>query len=133
VSIQITTDPVTSTIDSLLPSFGPQSGFDEWFRRLPFTDARRITRGDFRRGFDMSDLFLGILIPGPRNSGRSGHCHEGEVPRHRFCFHKAGGGRLWSKARMMVAQANAQIIIAGSPPASDCCQLGIVSHHFSLG
>lgn len=51
VSIQITSDPVTSTIESLLPSFGPQSGFDEWLRRLPFTDPRRITRDDFRRGF----------------------------------------------------------------------------------
>jgi hypothetical protein len=51
VVIQITEDPVTSTIESRLPNFSPGSGYAEWVGTLRYDDPRRLSNLDFRRGF----------------------------------------------------------------------------------
>jgi hypothetical protein len=51
VEIQITQDPVTSTIEGRLPSYRDGSGHAQWQLRLPYTDPRQLDKSDFRRGF----------------------------------------------------------------------------------
>ena len=51
VVIQSTEEPVTSTIETRLPSFRAGSGFAEWIRSLDVNDPRRLSSQDFRRGF----------------------------------------------------------------------------------
>jgi hypothetical protein len=51
VVIQITEDPVTSTIESRLPSFGAGSGYDAWSAALRHGDPRNLATQDFRTGF----------------------------------------------------------------------------------
>jgi len=48
VYVEITDDPVTEGIEPTLPSFGPETGFDNWYRSLPFGDPRRISKCDFK-------------------------------------------------------------------------------------
>ena len=50
VTVQITDDPVTTGIEKLLPSFGPETGFDTWYRNLPFGDPRQVSKNDFTTG-----------------------------------------------------------------------------------
>lgn len=50
VEIQMTDDPVTSTIERRLPNFRAGSGFVEWVRTLGANDSRRVSNLDFRRG-----------------------------------------------------------------------------------
>lgn len=47
LTVQFTDAPVTTGIESRLPSFGKGTGFDEWYRTLPYGDPRRLTRDDF--------------------------------------------------------------------------------------
>ena len=49
VTIAIVADPVTTGIEKRLPSFGPETGFDAWYRSLPFADPRQIDRSAFIR------------------------------------------------------------------------------------
>ena len=51
VDIQMTDDPVTSTIEGRLPSFRAGSGYAEWIRSLDVNDPRRLSAVDFRTGF----------------------------------------------------------------------------------
>lgn len=50
VVIQITEDPVTSTIESRLPNFS-RSDYGAWLGTLRYNDPRRLSKVDFRRGF----------------------------------------------------------------------------------
>jgi hypothetical protein len=50
LTLQRTSEPVTTGIGRLLPSYASESGFDDWYRALPYGDARRITRDDFSKG-----------------------------------------------------------------------------------
>jgi hypothetical protein len=52
VEIEITQDPVTSTIERRLPYRGDGSGWYEWWMQLSWSDPRHaIGADDFRRGF----------------------------------------------------------------------------------
>ena len=51
VEVQMTNDPVTSTIESRLPNFGAGSGYDAWSATLRFNDPRNLAAQDFRIGF----------------------------------------------------------------------------------
>jgi hypothetical protein len=50
VTIETTTDPVTTGIERRLPKYGPGSGFGDWFRSLKIDDPRRVGPEDFKRG-----------------------------------------------------------------------------------
>jgi hypothetical protein len=50
VVIQITEDPVTSTIESRLPNFS-RSDYGAWLGTLRYNDPRRLATQDFRTGF----------------------------------------------------------------------------------
>jgi hypothetical protein len=50
ITVQVTDEPVTTGIEKRLPSYGPETGFDEWYKKLPYGDARAITRSDFSMG-----------------------------------------------------------------------------------
>ncbi|TAL40170.1 MAG: hypothetical protein EPN97_00650 [Alphaproteobacteria bacterium] len=50
VTIEMTDEPLTRNLDKVLPSFGPETGFVEWFKKLPYGDVRRIGLYDFKRG-----------------------------------------------------------------------------------
>lgn len=50
IVVQVTDDPVTTGIDKVLPSFGPETGFDNWYRQLPLRDPRHITLDEFKTG-----------------------------------------------------------------------------------
>lgn len=50
VMVEVTDEAVTAGIEKRLPSYGPQTGFDNWYRNLPYGDPRAVTLSDFRRG-----------------------------------------------------------------------------------
>lgn len=43
-----TTDDLTKGIDAWLPSFGPETQFDQWSRTIPYGDPRGISKNDFK-------------------------------------------------------------------------------------
>ncbi len=47
ITIEITDEPVTTGIEARLPSFGPETGFREWYRTIPVGDPRQITKSAF--------------------------------------------------------------------------------------
>jgi hypothetical protein len=49
VTIEMTDDPITTGIEGLLPPYGPETGFYQWYRELRFNDPRRLTKDDFIR------------------------------------------------------------------------------------
>lgn len=49
ITVQVTDEPVTVGIDRKLPSYGPETGFDEWFKGLPYGDPKAISKSDFIR------------------------------------------------------------------------------------
>lgn len=50
LTVRLTDAPVTSGIEGRLPSFGKETGFDEWYRTLRHGDPRQVTRDDFVKG-----------------------------------------------------------------------------------
>ncbi len=50
VTVEITGEPVTTGINKYLPSYGPETGFMEWFRDLHYGDPRRIGPWAFKIG-----------------------------------------------------------------------------------
>jgi hypothetical protein len=50
ITVSVTSDDLTEGIEKKLPSYGPSSGFDTWYQSLSFSDPRRITLEDFKRG-----------------------------------------------------------------------------------
>ena len=50
LTVQVTDEPVTTGIEKRLPSFGAGSGFDAWYRSLPYGDPHRVALDDFRKG-----------------------------------------------------------------------------------
>jgi hypothetical protein len=52
ISIQITHDPVTTSIQARLPSFGKETGWRQWYTALPPRDGRAVNLNHFRWGFD---------------------------------------------------------------------------------
>lgn len=49
IVIRMTDEAVTYGMEKALPSFGPETGFDDWDQRLPFEDPRQISLDDFKR------------------------------------------------------------------------------------
>lgn len=49
IAVEITSEPVTRSIEGTLPSFGPGSGYDQWLASLDFHDPRRLFLTDFVR------------------------------------------------------------------------------------
>jgi len=49
-TVEITNDPVTTGIEKILPPPGPQSGFADWQRSIPYGHPLRFSRSDFSRG-----------------------------------------------------------------------------------
>lgn len=49
ITVEITNEPVTVGIEERLPSYGAETGFDQWYRSLPYGDPRAISRSDFQR------------------------------------------------------------------------------------
>jgi hypothetical protein len=47
ISVTITDEPVTTGIESKLPSYGPETGFNEWYKGLPYGDPKAISKSDF--------------------------------------------------------------------------------------
>jgi len=47
ITIEMTEEPVTRRIKTHLPSFGEKTGFEQWFKSLPYDDPRRIGPYDF--------------------------------------------------------------------------------------
>lgn len=52
IILAVTDEPITRGIMKKLPSFGKETGFDNWFRTLPYGDPRAITISDFSQGTD---------------------------------------------------------------------------------
>jgi hypothetical protein len=50
ITIELTDEPVTMRIERRLPSYGPNSGFDQWYRSLPYNDPRQISKDAFISG-----------------------------------------------------------------------------------
>ena len=50
IMVEVTDDAVTKGIEGRLPSYGPQTGFDQWFKTLNYGDPRAISKYDFKRG-----------------------------------------------------------------------------------
>ena len=50
IVVEVTDDAVTKGIEGRLPSYGPQTGFDQWFKTLNYGDPRAISKYDFKRG-----------------------------------------------------------------------------------
>ena len=50
IFLTVTTDRVTSNIDTKLPDSGPDSGVQQWYKQLPFGDPRQISRDYFEQG-----------------------------------------------------------------------------------
>lgn len=50
ITVEVTDDAVTSGIEKRLPSYGAETGFDEWYKNLPYGDPRAISRSDFQLG-----------------------------------------------------------------------------------
>jgi len=48
ITIEMTDDPVTQTVDEFLPSFREETGFLEWVNKLPYGDPRRIGLANFK-------------------------------------------------------------------------------------
>ncbi len=49
ITVERTQAAVTKSIDRKLPSFGPETGFSTWLKKLPFSDERRQIVDSFRR------------------------------------------------------------------------------------
>lgn len=47
ISIEKTSETVTRKSRQFLPSFGPETGFIEWLRLLPYADERRVSAANF--------------------------------------------------------------------------------------
>lgn len=47
-SIEISTDPLDQIVDRYLPSYSEESGFEDWFKNLPYGDSRRIGPDRFK-------------------------------------------------------------------------------------
>lgn len=50
ITVQVTDDPVTTGIKKRLPSFGPETGYQEWVNKLKYGDPLRIGIWDFTLG-----------------------------------------------------------------------------------
>lgn len=50
ITLQVTEEAVTSGIAKKLPSFGKETGFDEWSRTLKYDDPRSVSLSDFKVG-----------------------------------------------------------------------------------
>ena len=50
ITMEMTEEPVTWGVRDVRPSFGPETGFMEWFRSLPYGDPRKIMPSDFYKG-----------------------------------------------------------------------------------
>lgn len=48
ITLEMTDDPVTQTVDEFLPSFREEIGFLEWVNKLPYGDPRRIGLANFK-------------------------------------------------------------------------------------
>lgn len=48
ITLEITDDDVTERIEKRLPSFGSETGFDEWRRTIPYGDPRGISKNSFK-------------------------------------------------------------------------------------
>ena len=49
-TLQMTDGPVTVGIERRLPSYGKETGFDDWYQALPYGDPRAIALSDFIKG-----------------------------------------------------------------------------------
>lgn len=47
ITVQLTEDRVTWGLQDILPSFGSETGFDQWYKDLPLGDPRQVSKGDF--------------------------------------------------------------------------------------
>jgi hypothetical protein len=50
ITVAATNEAVTVSIGRRLPSYGPETGFDEWYKTLKYGDPRAIGKYDFQRG-----------------------------------------------------------------------------------
>lgn len=50
LTVQITDQAVTTEIEKRLPSYGKETGFEEWYQKLPYGDPRALTLDDFKKG-----------------------------------------------------------------------------------
>lgn len=50
ITIAKTNEVVTVGIGKRLPSYGPETGFDGWFKTLKYGDPRAVSKYDFQRG-----------------------------------------------------------------------------------
>lgn len=50
ITIAATDEPVTIGIEKRLPSYGPNSGFDRWYKSLKYGDPRSVAMYDFKQG-----------------------------------------------------------------------------------
>jgi len=51
ITLEITQEPVTwGLVEKHLPFFGPETGFLEWFKELPYGDFRRVGPHNFKHG-----------------------------------------------------------------------------------
>lgn len=50
ILVEITDEKVTVGVTDMLPDFGNKSGFDKWYKSLPYGDPRRIGMWEFKRG-----------------------------------------------------------------------------------
>jgi len=47
ITIEVTDEETTTTIDAILPNYGPKSGFKEWYQNLPSGDPLQISKDLF--------------------------------------------------------------------------------------
>ncbi len=50
ITMEMTDEPVTWGIRNVRPAYGPETGFMEWYKKLPYGDSRRIMPSDFYKG-----------------------------------------------------------------------------------
>jgi len=50
MTVEITDEPVTTGLSARLPSYGPETEFDQWYRSLSYGDLRAIPRSAFQEG-----------------------------------------------------------------------------------
>lgn len=50
ITIEVTDEPVTWGVREIRPPYGPETGYMEWFKTLPYGDARKIGPYDFYKG-----------------------------------------------------------------------------------
>lgn len=50
ITVEVTDEAVTSGVEERLPSYGSETGFDVWYKSLPYGDPKAISLSDFQQG-----------------------------------------------------------------------------------